>query len=482
MKLEVKELDSTIISAFLSSRKELLPENIRNDKYVDWILGFDSLKQEERNQREKYPPRNKPFALLVSDIMTKSLTPLVSFYFASLFHIGRQWQVADLALNSTESALSEENLQATAEANKERLRSYLIELEIPEKQRTGMWLETLTGVLNAARKKHSRDIKQAQLWWNNWQSEVNELFDIVDHCTTILRELDFDIRFNEYDRYYLTEHIIKLITYNIQSKRLFSSFQDEGISLKNLEHASTLQASLSSSIPLLMFMMIVSDTSSNELLELLLHEYQHIYEEESILIDKRRYAPLIESIENQLLESFGSKNPFDEYSVLNSPPDWELNELWYKCRLPDGAMFFYAKRWVDSLEASPYFYTSGRKELAYREKLNDEDLASYARSADSTVKRNWITYQTEVGETIFEKQQRLFEKEWIKAMAIGAFINAKNKPRDLSWNPKSFSSMVSQVVQLLNSRGYNLRAPELKRITSLWNQIEQGKSSYEIEW
>jgi hypothetical protein len=189
--------------------------------------------------------------------------------------------------------------------------------------------------------------------------------------------------------------------------------------------------------------------------------------------------PVVQQVESKLLKLFKAENHFEKYGVLKSAPDVFLKELWNKCILPNGEMFYYAKNWLDSLEAKPRFWKGGP---SLNPPPSEDDIKNYARAADSTIKRDWVSTPIPTGETATGFIQFLFEREWITEMARGAVYSTKGKENLPRWTVNNFRDMVEKVVQFLNVFGYSLEAPHVSRLEKLWSLVSKGDLYRSTEW
>lgn len=212
--IDVK-LDKPIREALLRSYKELLPAEICDDKYANWILGFNDLKklEEKTYSGGELHNNNSSDSELLKTFISTVLQPKLEFYFASLFYIGRIWKVSELSIEKVKNALKEQNLVKTIEENEEALNlgEFLSQDE-------NVYLK-LQSILLGALKLHSENLSTSSAWWDNWRYEVAVLF-VLEH------ELG-DIEHSEYKT--ITSKVIEKA---LEPSILFSKMKDAGIELK----------------------------------------------------------------------------------------------------------------------------------------------------------------------------------------------------------------------------------------------------------
>lgn len=461
------EMKNNIDSAIRESKRELLPDEIQKNYLTSWILSFDVL--EKHGQSDDHWQQNKDILIqFIAKICQNSLTPNISFYFASMFHIGRQWQVSEQAVKTVEKAMKETNLKATVALNINLFKNQFQDLDIqPDDQRV-LLSDSLIQILDFAKYKHLQKIKKSQEWWMMWNIEVKELKDIVD-----IYSQEYYKSYNEHEHTGILRNLVRLVTFSFQTKNLYKVLNQEGIKFKNISISNTIQNPFD---PLSLLFLMLNERNGREYI----YEFRHLLEAQKTLLDAQRYTPIIQQAESKLLKLFDDENPFEKYTVLKSPPDLRLKELWNKCKLPKDEMFYYAKNWLDSLEPSANFRYN---ELHFKSPLNDKDVENYARYADSTIKRKWISESRLIGKTDDEHIQYLFEHEWIVEMIKGATYLTKEKKGFNKWNVDNLRDMIDEVAKFLNKiSGYSLETPNKIRFESLWDLAIKGNLYSSTEW
>lgn len=485
MKLIQTELKYDVSYALRRGRGQLLPEEIRNNSLASWVLDFDALGERRRKPNFNEYYGDDLLAPFWAQIVQNSLAPNISFYFASLFHIGRQWQISEKAAQTTLNALSSDNLVETVRRNLHLFENNLRSLEIPEKQQHTLFSEAIADILQRTRAQHLQKVERARELWLYWQKEVSELREITDRCSIEYNDLRYlgerrNRRFRDVRRPFSS--IFQLMNFSYSAKTLHYMLTEEGIKFQSKITAQADQSSLGTGnlMPWLLLGLFQGE-GDYDYWRYFLRDYQEILREEANLLEKKRNTPIIEAIEAQLLREFGKQNPFEKFGVLESPPNQHLKNLWNKCSLPGRQVFYYATHWENSLESSLSFssYSGG---LAYKSrKWGHNDIESYSRSADSTIKRAWVRDSLNPGETELEAIQRIFEQKWIVEFVKGATIFMKKNEAQKGWTPNNLKALFDRVVQFLNSKGYSLETPTIERIEKLWGLLMQGKT-YNLDW
>jgi hypothetical protein len=182
-------------------------------------------------------------------------------------------------------------------------------------------------------------------------------------------------------------------------------------------------------------------------------------------------------IQKQLSEEFGDQDPFIAYQPLGRLPDTELHTLYTKCKLPDNTRFYYAERWLKLLD-EPFYHSYDHRIPAFKATLSAGDIANYARSADSAIKRNWVEKSGNSSGLPEHRMQYSLEKDWIEPLVVS--VRYGDKKRNQDWTLAAVTELISAVVNHLNGLGYQLTAPLQARIEKLWSAAKN--KSYSLEW
>lgn len=118
-------------------------------------------------------------------VVIPSLQRRIPFYFAAIFHIGRQWKISESAVRDPERAVQGENLTVTTRLTLDNLRK---RDDGPAMQRQeGDVTRALSVLLQLAGKEHSNRLREAQRWWSALQEEVRQLRSQTDRLQEVGR-------------------------------------------------------------------------------------------------------------------------------------------------------------------------------------------------------------------------------------------------------------------------------------------------------
>lgn len=455
--LEKIRIERNIKFAITQFNRELLPKEISTSYLVDWILGFADLNDEPSESAGSY---DEPNDGLFSQLIINALEDNILFYFTSLMHIGRVWKVSQLAMKDISVALKTENMYESTSLNRWFYED-LNEVKF-DNQELG---QALTYLLQSAENNHNEIFNKAKQWWYQWETEVTDLIRLIENLNH-----DYYTYKNKYDwqrgntNYY---HLVYPLT-TFRSTQLVLSLAKEGIQIKSKNNNDQKTHLLSQ--------LIRMPEDQREKIERLLYEYHRGKQTELELLKQERLMPIIQQAERHLLKLFEKSNLFDNYSVLNSIPDDKLKELFEKCKLPNNEIFYYAQKWLESLERDIHYYYL---ELPFKDKFSDKDKIAYAKMADSIIKRHWVAPNSSINLTNDEIIQQLYEDHWIKPMALSATYNLRQN-KQTSWNFNSLHEVIILTTGFLNSVGYNILVPSLSRLKTLWEKA--SKESYFNSW
>src|SRR6185369_16142822 len=370
--------------AFREAKLELLPEELQQDTLAQWIVNFDSLNTARGRELQRADRDREPLDAIVQNIIIDALNPNITFYFATLFHIGRRWEVSRRAAADAEQALMEDNLKATLSANS------TIYLQTEPRERHEVeesvdYLDAIKSLLHQAQNSHNGLVKNSKRLWNIWREEVSALYGVTNKLVNSYRH-------NQPDSPHwrdLPLHLSNLITYSYATGDLYRRLSNDNIKL-NFPPPANLLNNVSIVALLALFdrrWLERGGIDPHFFFRDLFEQQRELLGRQADLLERQKITPVLQQVQSNLLERFSSENPFPRYAALKAPPDSQLKELWDECRLPDGSMFFYAQKWLSSLGEKIYFWSS---DLPYKSSLEQGDCVSYALSADSTLKRTWV--------------------------------------------------------------------------------------------
>ncbi len=472
MELVERKLDTTVNNALRESRLAILPEIIRNDSSVRWILSFDKFGRKSQNN-EYWRGDDDYGRSFIAPIIQSTLTPNISFYFASIFYIGRLWSTAEQSIQVLNNSLKPENLAETSKLNSHWLKSRLDESEsLKDDYFPTLIPEAFTEILKNAQLQFEDRLSKSKEYWDLWRREVNSLNELVEKSS---REYN-EGRYNNdrrgrspFEFSFFPPSVIALSSFSYQANHLYHLLSENGIQFNITSTPAPAMGWLS-----LLPQILMSGRGGDEYRDMM-REIRQLVERQIHLLEEQRDGPVIEAIQKRLLQQFNGEDPFYDYRILAFPPDERLKELWDMCKMPGNKMFFYAQKWIDSLESAPSFYSSELAFIDFQDEEVDDSITSYCSSADSTIKRKWVTANRTAGETPRHLIQSLFEKEWIVAIVKGAVYPVKSKKGTQKWDIRTFEKLLVKIVTNLNSKGYELSTPELLRLEKLWKLAMEDK-------
>jgi hypothetical protein len=458
----------TVGSKFAHIKEALLPVEIAESSLAHWVMNYDELIKKQTD-REVYRDKRQGSEGLTREMIgyftADILQSRIPFYFASLFHIGRQWKVVEAALGDCSLLLQDANLSRSAQNLVELLRGSERNNEISSRANFQQVLQQLCDV---GAQSHRANLEMAKKWWQSWQIEVGDYRKIVDsiHQSAPTGES----RDRENNRW--IQPLMQLMMLASKPSVLQSAMLKDGVKFKvetNIIH----QTSVQFFSPFLTFMGLMALTSS---------EYERRYFDSD---DFRRTAymmeeylrevrtlPDVEYTLSKLRAKYGDTNPFEQYKAGQKAPTIELLQLINENELPNRHMTTWYHTWINTLDDEPYTWDKFPK----TNKPLSVILEWAMLSADSTIKRN-LTDRRQPAESWGEFIQRLFEEEWVKD--IGYMMGEANKSSSsssLKWDSGEFIELISKVVEGLNKTGYSLVSPASSRLITLLDKASKGES------
>lgn len=443
---EVKRIElanrATVRQQLHLAAMDTLPEELAGDRYVHWITQFDGLTKDvgDTRAREDDSP--------ISDLTELFLKEKVSFYFASIFHIGRMLHVSSMVLQNIHTTREDDNFHESAV-------SLSAVLEGPDKGRRAE--ATLRAVLAASEKHHTDQFERGHSWWALWRKEVGRLHDMLQlpgHRNAHRDRNQARVRIamaasapSSLKRQMLVE--------GVQFKTEFQSYGE--LSSESLN---------SSLIPLLLICLTELDETRGESL----HEARHMFYEWGHEQRARRAEPAAKIALEQLQKKYGDKNPFDEFRPAGRPASPRLRTLLRENKLPGDMESPWRLSWERTLEGMP------RGDLQ-APAMVDPKATITVQQADSAIKRG-IGSDIRTGENWSIFLQRLFENEWVRFVGVRAGSANKSAVNSNVWSVEQFSDFVLSVVSSLNAMGYALCCPPDERLATLLGKASRGESVY----
>lgn len=457
----------TLRDSLARVKRDLLPQAILEDSSARWVMDFDELNSEKPHAEFRTSERGDDVSkFILGNALGAALQQLMPFYFASLFHIGRQWQVSEMAIQSLESASTDRNIIDSVRLTKNNLARLKNRQAVMLREASpDSFAGALRTIFSSGIEHHRAQLQRAQTWWTAWQGEVGGLRQSVDEYRETFAgravERSWPI-------------IIRVIFQTYQPSPLQLSLEQSGVSFKDqVTRRPTLnQGASTDPLLLMLFAALIPGQSSryySEHIEYLIRDWFRTL----------RYTPEVQLALERLRKKYNLDNPFDEYQPMARAASEELRKLIKENKLPDGQNSPWLKTWEISLEKEPSSY----QPLKPRRLEDARVIQSFALSADSTIKRH-IGDSIRPGELWREFVQRLFEYQWISAI-VEQMVEA-NKKSALNIKPWSFDSfieLIKKVVSRLNEIGYALLAPDEQRCRTVWDKAhtEEGLG-YDEEW
>src|ERR1700752_38440 len=443
-------------NALSKMREGILPDKIQSNSLAMWVMNFDELsrEREERRYKSDYPEKDIIARWALGTALGIALQKQLPFYFSSLFYIGRQWYVSERTIASIQTASSPENVIASVELTKKNISAKQTPAaEAVRKAPNESLTELFRSILDGGLEYHQAQLRQAQIWWDEWQAEVRPLNKAVDNY----RESSLE-RIRDYVWSMASEVIIG--SYQVSSLR--SSMTTAGIKFKG-DAAQVSLAGYSHELDPMLPMLIAALSSGidRDRTHFELERFFHYW------LDIWRYAPEVQIALENLNKKYGSENPFDPYQPLLKAASQELRALIQKHKLPNHNPSPWLHAWSNSLEPDPWWWRS----LQYQPLENPEVIQSFLRSADSAIKRR-LEDGIRPGETWQGFIQRLFEYGWVSRIARAiADANKKSQSETTSWSFQSFVELITKVVEGLQGLGYELIFIKEERCLVVWNKV-----------
>src|SRR5664279_3922034 len=175
-----KVADGSVRQSLYEMRSEFLPMEIREDANARWVMAFDDLRQ-SADERQGNDRESDLWALDL--VVTSTLQQQIPFYFASLFHIGRQWKVSESAAGALLKASTGENLRTSARLTVDLLdgrdtrdrANYRVDRLAMLGRMPDVTTQALAFLLTSSAEQHSMRLRESQHWWTDWRQEVASL-------------------------------------------------------------------------------------------------------------------------------------------------------------------------------------------------------------------------------------------------------------------------------------------------------------------
>jgi hypothetical protein len=461
--------DGSLREALFLARAEFLPEEIRNDKNANWVLSFDEL-QRKSGQEAQFRGRPNDSALWAFDLIVSStLQRRIPYFFAALFHIGRQWKVSASALQSLEKASDPKNVDDTVRLTLESLR----ELATSDKQVAELYnregrdtAEALSLVLKSSREQHVSRLRDAQHWWGIWLEEVDTLRSQVNR----LQEFGF----GDAD-YRLSREVVTFLAAGYRPSGLHATMESAGVKFTaEIErNVSSLSHAYSEMLTPLLLLSLTSNRKDPFLHEVMF-EWRYVFHDlkRDIEYGESRRIGL-----ERLKEKYRHRDdPFEPYLPLANAATEALRNLVIEHELPGNQSSPWLAAWQRGVEYNPATASA----VPFKDIRDPNVIRAFARAADAAIKQA-LPNDYLPGESWDNLVQRLFELAWVSSVA-DQIVNTSKKDPSSKWTFDSFVSLIEEVVKALREIGYTVAAPASTRLKTLWERLHSDKPYSTDEW
>jgi hypothetical protein len=450
------------------ARDEFLPDEIREDSVARWVMNFDDLDPRSKS-RDEFENASRSEFWALDLIVTSTLQRQIPFYFASLFHIGRQWKVSASALGVLKQASSRENVRRSAkravlqidrsEWRRKEWRSVLKRLLRRPNDRFDIAAEALSLVLQSSERQHTERLQESRGWWSEWRDEVETLRQQVERLqeVAISRERD-----------YLGRELAAFAVQAYRPPQLRLTMEVAGV--KFLGQAETTSAFGAAGVLSELWPVLFATMSQLKYREPFAHDL--MLEMREVLHDTRLEIEYGESRRvalERLRRKYADADPFERYLPLRSAADEKLRNLILEHTLPGYGRHHPQSPWL-STWAQGIEYDSLTTETVAPANVDDEEvITGFARWADCVIK-DALPNEFLPGETWDSLLQRIFETEWINTFAKQT---VKTNETDEGWTFGAFATLVREVAAALNKIGYHLIAPDIGRLKEFWSTNDE---------
>ncbi len=461
--------DRSVREALYLARAEFLPEEMREDKNASWVLSFDELRRRTGEERRFRDQPNDSALWALDLIVTSTLQRRIPYFFAALFHIGRQWKVSESALRSLEKASDQKNVNDTVRLTLDSLR----ELARSDKQVAELYdregrdtAEALSLVFKASGEQHVDRLREAQRWWGVWSDEVSAIRSQVER----LQEFDF----REPD-YRLSREVVTFISESYRPSGLRDTLESAGVKFSGgiERNISSLSVAYSEILTPLLLLSLTSSRKDPFLHEIMF-EWRRIFHD---LQRENAYGELRRIGLERLKQRYRhGEDPFEPYLPLVKPATEALRNLVIEHTLPGNQSSPWLAAWQRCVEYNPATALA----VPFKEIRDRKAVSAFARAADAAIKHE-LPDDYLPGESWENLVQRLFESAWVSSVADQIVNTSKENPAS-KWSFDSFVSLVEAVVKILNEIGYSLTAPSPTRLKRLWERLHSDKPYSTHEW
>lgn len=445
--------DRSVREALSRMQDELLPAEIREDGLANWVRGFDELRNSGRQDYFREHSDNPPIWAM-NAVVLSALQKRIPFYFATLFHIGRQWKVSESALRDLDKASDRQNLALSTQLTLDNLRRRDDRRLSALSERQAETTEALAVLLGSAGREHSDRLREARRWWGEWRNEVDRLRSQVDRLE--------EVGGAERD-YRLWRETARFVLEGSRPSQLRAQMEQRGLKFAEGEEKTGSWPVMFSDVwaPLLLAGLA---SGKEPYFEHFFFEWRHMLHD---LEHEARYGELRRAALSRLTRKYGSDDPFEHFLPMRRPATEHLRYLCVEHRLPGGQNSPWLDAWQRCLDDDAaitvdFIYSEGPKGSRF-----SDSASGFARAADSAIKRH-VQDDYEPGESWDQFVQRLFEAQWVYNVA-GQMAHGNRNTKVERWSFSFFRELVGEVVLALSNMGYRCRVPDENRLRELWD-------------
>lgn len=452
----------SVRQSLYAMRTDLLPEAIREDSLAAWVMNFDELRS-----RPSEPQRDDRRSDLwaIDLFVTSSLQRQIPFYFASLFHIGRQWKVSEQAIVDVEKASGADNLRTSAELTFKRVQRRQPRLATMFGREPEIATRALSVLLDSSRHEHAARLHESRAWWSAWQAEVGQLRDHIERIQ--------ESAYGEFTPRFWRE-VLALTMQAYRPSQLRISMEAGGVKFPHQTETArpvTVYSELLWPLVLIGAMSKFREPFFHDLGFELRHMLHEVKEEIN-------YGELRRVALERLRRKYAEADPFEVFLPMRNPATEDLRNLVVEHTLP-GYGHTYSP-WLATWKQCVEYNDSSSLKVIRKDISDAKVIAGFARSADCAIK-NALPDQFLPGETWEDLVQRLFESAWIATIA-NQIVSTNSNLGESGWTFDLFATLVQNVSRALSEFGYRLTAPSLERLVTLWNKLHSDKRWTDTDW
>lgn len=465
--------DTTVGAALHESVFDFLPDDMAEDSLVRWVIDFDSLTKADNDYNYFIDNRREDdwFSFIngVSEFFRPVFESKISFYFASIFHIGRMRKSSELVDSNLIYIKNNDCIDFWAAKASGYSKKTISTQNVKDK---------IHNLAEKSKKYYSENYSKSVRWFEVWRREVNAIFLSYKHFKSFIRSDIYKCRIYELPSNYrinLSQKIFDFLRQINEKSVLKFEMKQDGIFFNDSPSEFWPHQYENNNAVFIMILvsMLKSDLSSDWMRyslaeffkEYILFEKQKTQTNE-LIATIEKIQPLIKSLETEYRE----KNPFHKFLVAKGAATYELREI-------IAQNFFLGKiksPWLEQWELCLEHVNFSRKNQLSKAALEIGGVVSSFRQADSVIKSN-ITNEFYPGESWQEFVQRIFSNKWLKKIILLAIkTNKTSTVTENNWTTDDLLDFVSKVVAMLNEHGYSIYSPSSSDIQSLMEEANKS--------